>query len=369
MKLYKLFIFSLIFLSFSLHASFIDDLCCALQQGDADRVEELLADDGYCDVNATDCSGWPPLFHAIMKGSSELVQKLIDKGANPNRSYDIQLSLESDRTTYVTALHYAVWLQREEIVKDLLSYPGANGKITDSYGHDALWYARQTGNAQMVQALEDAVAQMVQSEQAACTAGSAAAAAISAPSDEISLLHYTSLQQEVANIIEAGNVRALRRLLEDPVYVSYAIFEEIDDSPIGKKVVVDLKLTLFSGCMPSILVSRMPFFEHSDQVTWLHYAAFCGKAGIVRLLLEHGANPNARDGQEIPGRPGCYYSTDGRTPLHYACAGGHDEVVELLAQHGADWDCADGGGVTPKQLWSERCQAKCRVNSRVSQAS
>jgi ankyrin repeat protein len=46
--------------------------------------------------------------------------------------------------------------------------------------------------------------------------------------------------------------------------------------------------------------------------------------GVVRLLLEHGANPNARE------------AGDNASPLHWAAAGAHLEVMRALLDAGAD---------------------------------
>ena len=58
--------------------------------------------------------------------------------------------------------------------------------------------------------------------------------------------------------------------------------------------------------------------------TELHEAAKRGHLDAVRLLLEHGADPNARE-------PG-----DNTTPLHWAAAHGHVDVVRGLLDAGAD---------------------------------
>lgn len=58
--------------------------------------------------------------------------------------------------------------------------------------------------------------------------------------------------------------------------------------------------------------------------TELHEAAKHGRLDAVRLLLEHGADPNARE-------PG-----DNTTPLHWAAAHGHVDVVRALLDAGAD---------------------------------
>jgi ankyrin repeat protein len=56
--------------------------------------------------------------------------------------------------------------------------------------------------------------------------------------------------------------------------------------------------------------------------TPLHRASINGALEVVRLLLEHGADVEAKD-------------NDGETALQVAAYKGHDEVVELLREHGA----------------------------------
>jgi ankyrin repeat protein len=51
--------------------------------------------------------------------------------------------------------------------------------------------------------------------------------------------------------------------------------------------------------------------------TALHLAAECGRKDAVELLLDHGADPTARDGE-------------GRTPADLAAARGHEEVLHFL---------------------------------------
>ncbi len=58
--------------------------------------------------------------------------------------------------------------------------------------------------------------------------------------------------------------------------------------------------------------------------TALHAAAKAGQADAVRVLLDYGSDPNARE------------SGDNTTPLHWAAAGAHLGVVSALVDAGAD---------------------------------
>jgi ankyrin repeat protein len=66
----------------------------------------------------------------------------------------------------------------------------------------------------------------------------------------------------------------------------------------------------------------------------LAWAAFSGELGMVRLLMDRGANIDAT---------GRY---DGKTALHRAVEGGAEEVVALLLDKGAHANSRDEGGGT-----------------------
>jgi ankyrin repeat protein/uncharacterized glyoxalase superfamily protein PhnB len=70
--------------------------------------------------------------------------------------------------------------------------------------------------------------------------------------------------------------------------------------------------------------STLPRLRDTHGSTALHAAAARGHRDVVRLLLQHGADPNARD------------VGDNATPLHFAAGAGHIDVVRLLIDSGAD---------------------------------
>jgi len=66
----------------------------------------------------------------------------------------------------------------------------------------------------------------------------------------------------------------------------------------------------------------------------LRFAARYGKADLVPMLVEKGANPKKAD-------------ADGVTPLHEAAQAGHADVVKALLDRGADPKARDALGKTP----------------------
>ncbi|KAJ1548822.1 hypothetical protein HK405_014554 [Cladochytrium tenue] len=70
------------------------------------------------------------------------------------------------------------------------------------------------------------------------------------------------------------------------------------------------------------------------QTTPLHWAAQNGHDRVARLLLDRGADLNARTAEQS-------------TPLHFAGEDGHVEVARLLLERGADKDARDEAQLAP----------------------
>jgi len=68
-------------------------------------------------------------------------------------------------------------------------------------------------------------------------------------------------------------------------------------------------------------------------VSPLHSACASRSVGVVKLLLEHGADPNAVEG-------------NGLTPLHTAAGNGNREIVTMLLEAGADRALRSSDGST-----------------------
>lgn len=78
----------------------------------------------------------------------------------------------------------------------------------------------------------------------------------------------------------------------------------------------------------------------THSATPLHVACQSGSIDIVRLLVDAGANLDAREDHSV-------------TPLHAACQSGSIDVVRLLVDKGADVSAADCAGDEPITIASE----------------
>ena len=119
---------------------------------------------------------------------------------------------------------------------------------------------------------------------------------------------------ELRRAVRAGDVQAIQRLLgNDPALAS---------ARLGGKDT--------GTATPLHLVTDWPgYFPNGPQ--------------IVRLLIDAGADPNARTtgrGSQIPG-PG------DETPLHYAASSDDADVAEALIEAGADIDTGRRGECQP----------------------
>jgi len=74
-----------------------------------------------------------------------------------------------------------------------------------------------------------------------------------------------------------------------------------------------------------------------DGFTALHLAAFFGQEDAAKILVERGAEVS------LVARNANIHVT----PLHSAAAGSHPGIVKLLLEHGADPNAAQDGGFTP----------------------
>ncbi|RYG70061.1 hypothetical protein EON80_08600 [bacterium] len=90
------------------------------------------------------------------------------------------------------------------------------------------------------------------------------------------------------------------------------------------------KVRALLNAHPEVVTAENP----SDEELWLHFATWSADAAMVRLLVEAGANINAR-------------SELGYTPLHAAVESENRETLQELLALGANPNIPDQYGITP----------------------
>ena len=85
----------------------------------------------------------------------------------------------------------------------------------------------------------------------------------------------------------------------------------------------------------------------SDGFTPLTLAAYFGHLDVVKLLLEHHANPNIAANNQMR-----------VCPLHSACAISNYEIAELLIKAGADVNARQHSDITPLHSAAHNGQAR-----------
>jgi ankyrin repeat protein len=81
--------------------------------------------------------------------------------------------------------------------------------------------------------------------------------------------------------------------------------------------------------------------RNAQRVAPVHAAASVGDTASMRLLLERGVDPNARQHM-------------GYAPLHASAANGDRATIEVLLAHGADPHAKTDDGRTPADMATER---------------
>ena len=296
------------------------------------------------------------LFIAANRGYAEVARSLIDRGADLNVMCQdwVDDFPDSERTP----LHAAIYGEHQDIALLLLE-SGADTKIRSTRDETALYMASDRGYADVVRSLIDRGADLN---------------AICKDYDEYDdVVEWTPLHVAICKehrdtallLLEAGidlNAKSQDRSV-DGIDVKWTPLHAAIHR--GHRDMVHLLLEggadtetrcgddntalyMASSRRCAYIVRQLiihdadlnvecpGFSMYNDYANWtpLHEASSEGTSPIVRVLLEHGANPNAPD-------------KFGETALHIASWHGDITVVKLLLEYGAKVDVRDKDGLTP----------------------
>jgi cytohesin len=299
-------------------------LQAAAATGQREVAEFLIREGALVNAEAVAQGGTTALHYAALGGSKEVVELLISKGAvidarDKNALKALPLAAMADSTDIVKRINYLRYARE------------VNAKDKD--GWTPLHYAARSGHKDVVLLLIDHGADV-----------NAEAPDKSKPLDHAT---WSDHQDVVKLLIDKGTniskddnllywscmygYRDLAELLikkgadvNSKAWPNAPSLEAVWNTPSSKQLDI-LKLLLDNGANPNA----------KDRWGWslLHYTYT--DVDLTRLLLDKGANPNAIENE------------DGLMPLHLAADKGRKAVVELLISRGADVNAKDYSGRTP----------------------
>ena len=288
-------------------------LNAALAQGHLDIALFLL--DRGADVDNRGKADQTGLYIASSRGYAGIVRSLIDASAELNaicKDHD-----EDGNIVKRTPLHVAIYEEHRDIAILLLEH-GADTEIRSSPNQTALYMASSRGHADVVRALIDCGADLnVQCDDWM---------------DDVVDVTWTPLHaaiydehRDVALLLLEGGADTESRNSDDETALYMA----------SSRGCADIVRQLIShGADLNARCTDFDMYDNDVKWTPLHVASCNGIPPIVRLLLDHGADPNALDNL-------------GRTALHLASSEGKVTVVKLLLDYGANVDVWDKDGWTP----------------------
>jgi cytohesin len=301
--------------------------------GDRSALVHTLVEGG-ADVNAGGDGGWTALHLAAALGQADTVQYLLDHKADVNAKTDGSCTPLLAAAGNCDAPFYAPMPAPNLAIVKLLIDKGADIKATDVRGRTALHGAAAGADAAVVKLLLDH--------------GSPANAKDARGRTPLHLAVQCNREAAVDLLLAAGadvNARdtgGLTPMRLSPYSLHYTTF----NSPIVKTLLdhgaeVDLETAMALGSIERVAaaikkdpaaVNRQP--KTSDDRSPLQWAISRKSPELVKLLLDGGADPNAKD-------------KTGNPPLTSAVFSGNQEAITMLLAAKADVNSTGQGGCLP----------------------
>jgi ankyrin repeat protein len=289
----------------------------ACAAGDMPEVTALLAKDRRL-VNAQIYNYQFPIHMAVRAGYAEIVKLLLDHGAEPlswdqlllaarerghRQVEDVLLRAMSKRFNYspdFDELKEAIIARDSRKIGALLRRQPNLAQASDAAGNNALHWSVFTRQLGLIERF----------------------VALGTPIDAERSDGYTPVLIAVNGVFyRATHDRSHSSIRNTSVLIGYLLAR-------GAKYTISVAAAVGDQEHIEQLLHKDPGLArqlNSARVSPLSYASQGGYLHIVRLLLEHGADPNTPEGDAPDG-----------LALSLACAGNHVEVARLLLEHGAN---------------------------------
>jgi len=295
----------------------------------ATRQMKQEIDNGW-DFNTKDNNGFTPLHYAVgyyAKGG--IIDLLLQEGA------DVNTQATWDKTPLITAVERGL----EDVVEKLIN-AGADVNIAANAGYTALYYAsdstsRRDINPNIIKLLVDAGADV---DAQTDSGNTALHNAVKLSADAVRILLSANADPNIKNndgktplnstSYYKGEDTGIAKMLVDAG--AEFVLSNIGDHPIHDAVDVNqidmVKFYVQAGVDINI--------RDAKQATPLHRSMDAEVPEIAKYLIDNGADVNATD-------------MNNATPVHYGVVANMLEPVELMIKKDADINIRDDKGYTP----------------------
>lgn len=264
----------------------VTPLWLACSNSNAEMAQRLLA--AGANPNTALPSGETPLMTAARTGNVELVKALLARGARGNAA---------EQRRGQTALMWAVAEQHPEVTRILLTH-GADVHARSKGGFTPLLFAAQSGDLESARILLTAGADVNEST----------------PEDGTALVVASASGHEAVAI--------------------FLLDKGADPNATDENGITSLHYAMLKGLATLDTVRYQE--KNGEPITAYFYRP--NLPGLVKALLEHGANPNARVAKDPlwPVSQREVTSPAGATPFVLAATTYDVDLMRLLVAHGAD---------------------------------